>query len=111
MWTAKRADRNFVKFFVDSGCQRSLLKEEIFQKFPVEVRRRLKPSSRNVKSLSGETLPLIGEINVAFCIADETKRNEELFRKFLVVPDLKFDVIIGYDILKKIRLYIKFTIQ
>ena len=102
MWTAKIADQNFVKCFVDSGCQRSLLKEEIFQKFPVEVRRRLKPSSRNVKSLSGETLPLIGEINVAFCITDEAKRNERLFWKFLVVPDLKFDVIIGYDILNKL---------
>ena len=41
MWTAKIADQNFVKCFVDSGCQRSLLKEEIFKKFPVEVRRRL----------------------------------------------------------------------
>ena len=41
MWNAEIADHIFVKCFLDSWCQSSLLKEDKFQKFSDSVLRRL----------------------------------------------------------------------
>ena len=81
-----------VKILIDSGAMCTLISSELMQGQNTV----LQPSLMQIKGVTGHSLRVVGEGIFPFVINDQ-----KFFYKAVVVEGLKYDVILGYDIMKE----------
>ena len=81
-----------VTMLIDSGAMCTLISSKLMQKQNTV----LKPSLKQIKGVTGHSLQVVGEGLFPFVINDQ-----KFLYKAVVVEGLKYDVILGYDIMKE----------
>ena len=87
--------------FLDCGSEKSLISKAFFDSLPQRNREPLKPTNTVIKSLSGHQLPVVGIARLPL-ILPGTNMTVNLYWDFLVVDNLPFDVILGFNIMQEL---------
>ena len=84
-----------VQFLIDTGCTRSVLSKNMFDRMPLNIREKLQPNDLQGIMADGSILPMIGKITIP-C----TVRNE-VFNETFIVSTITDDAILGVSFLKE----------
>ena len=87
--------------FLDCGSEKSLISKAFFDSLSQRNREPLKPTNTVIKSLSGHQLPVVGIARLPL-ILPGTNMTVNLYWDFLVVDNLPFAVILGFNIMQEL---------
>jgi hypothetical protein len=97
------------KGFVDPGCHKSLLDESVYKKLD-KTKIKVEQSLARIKPIGQDSKSIPASLKV---LMDVTVFEEAISRtvswEFLVVPGLRFDVVLGWDILREMGSNLDFT--
>ena len=89
-----------VTMLIDSGAMCTLVDSKVIENQPIKV----VPSSRVIKGVTGHWLSVVGEARIPFLI-----NNQPFYFTCLVVNNLSYNVMLGYDIMKARRYVLDFS--
>ena len=96
------------KAFIDPGCHKSLVNSIIFQLIPKHFIKRIEPTLAKIKPLNSQSVGAQAKATISIQISDGIEKQAKEW-EFLVVQDLDFELIIGWDLLHNLGTQLDMT--